>query len=256
MPNVSFSPLYRPVKVSWVYPLDSDLSIIDRIQSKHARAFLRNLDTFMEAEGFSIEKGVCTQAEFDQFLQLYGERMDERGFDHLATQQWFDLKQMEGKTIEKIFIYQNHKLVGAKIITAKNFEFRSSYKANRQLPIFSKLRNASLGLVLDYLMLEEYMKRSPTLLTAGTSRNLFGVINNPGYLIFKLRMGYIPSVQNEATVFQQTTDMPEKPFWFSFLSQAPKTQQPLSLYGFGDLEQFSQKNELEKLITVNQLSDD
>lgn len=253
MPNVSFSPLYRPVKVSWIYPLDSELSIIDRIRSKHARAFLRNLDVFMATEGFSITKGACSPAEFDQFLQLYSERMDERGFDHLATQEWFNSKREEGKTVEKIFVYHNQALVGAKIVTVKDREYRSSFKASRQIPLFAKLRNASLGLMLDYLMLDEYMQRSPTLLTAGTSRNLFGVINTPGYLIFKLRMGYAPSVQNSTTIFQQTTDVPEKPFWFSFLSESPLTQQPLSLFGFGDLEQFPQLAELQKIITVNKL---
>ena len=230
MPNVSFSPLYRPVKVSWVYPLDSDLSIIDRIQSKHARAFLRNLDTFMEAEGFSIEKEFAPKLSLTNFYNSMAREWMNEVLSIWQHSSGLISNKRRGKRSKNLYL-PKPQVSWSKIITAKNFEFRSSYKANRQLPIFFQTEKRLAG-ACTRLQCSRNMKRSPTLLTAGTSRNLFGVINNPGYLIFKLRMGYIPSVQNKATVFQQTTDMPKNRFGLVFF---PWHQRPNNHYHSMDL---------------------
>ncbi len=248
MSQISFQPLWRPQKISWIYPIDPNRTVLETIRSKHAKKFLAGTSLFLQQNNFEVSHGSCSLKEYEEFLLLYNQRINEKGFEPLATLEWFHAKKEEGKTVEKLFIRQNNVLVGGKIITTINHEFRSSFKASLQLPIFHKQHNASLGILLDYLMLEEYVKRKPTLLMAGTSRNLFGVINTMGYLIFKLRMGYQPLVINEKTVFEQETTNPEKSIWLTFLSESPESKKTLNLYYSGDLAQFAQLSELEKFI--------
>ena len=254
MQNINFSPLWRPPKISWIYPIDQNKTVLETIKSKHARKFLATASDFLTQNNFEVTSGICSLKNYTEFLQLYNERINARGFDQLATVEWFHAKQKEGKTVEKLFIKHNNTLVGGKIVTVINHEFRSSYKASMQLPIFQKPRNASLGLILDYLMLNEYVKRKPTLLMAGTSRNLFGVINTLGYLIFKLRMGYLPQVISTRTSFEQQTEEPNKPIWMTFLSESPELSKPLTLYYAGDLAQFPQLTELLKLVEIKKLN--
>ena len=255
MHDFNFSPLWRPQKISWIYPIASNKSVIENIQSKNARKFLGNVSEFLKLNNFEISSGECTLKEYKEFLVLYNERTAARGFDPIAKAEWFSTKKKEGKKIEKIFIRHNNQLIGGKIITIIGGEIRSSYKANQQLPIFQKLHNASLGLILDYLMLEHYIKRKPTLLTAGTSRNLFGVFNTVGYLIFKLRMGYQPLVINPKTIFEHSTIIPKKDFWLTFLSDSATINRPLTLYLSGEFDQFPQLPELQKLIAIEKIED-
>ncbi len=255
MPTIHFTPLWRPQKVSWIYPTASDKSVLENIRSKNARKFLRTIPEFLQLNNFEINSGACTFKEYTEFLELYNERTAARGFDPIARADWFSAKKREGKKVEKIFVRHNNQLIGGKIITIIGGEVRSSYKASQQLPMFQKLHNASLGLILDYLMLEQYIKGKPTLLTAGTSRNLFGVFNTIGYLIFKLRMGYQPIVVNPKTVFEQTTKNPNKNIWFTFLSDSATINRPLTLYFSGDLNQVPQLTELQKLISTKKLTE-
>ena len=253
MQDINFSPLWRPQKISWVYPTPSDRSVLENIRSKNSRKFLGTIPEFFQLNNFEINSGACTFKEYKEFLELYNERTAARGFDPIAKTEWFSAKKREGKKVEKIFIRQNNQLIGGKIITIIGGEIRSSYKASQQLPIFQKLHNASLGLILDYLMLDHYMKRKPTLLTAGTSRNVFGVFNTIGYLIFKLRMGYKPQVINPKTIFEQRTKDPHKNIWLTFLCDSATINRPLTLYFSGELDQIPQLPELQKLISVEKL---
>lgn len=253
MPTVDFQPLWRPQKISWIYPQSAQADVLGSIRSKHSRQFLRSIDAFLEEQHMEVEAGPCSPAEFETFLELYRQRIGERGFEVIATTAWYQAKLGEGKQVERMFIKQAGKLVGAKIITVKGSEVRSAFKASMQLPVFNKIRNASLGLILDYLMLEHYVKQKPSLLMAGSSRNLFGVINTLGYPIFKLRMGYVPTVLRADTVFDRATDVPERAVWMTFLTPKAEVQQPLSLYYQGDLNQFSQAPELSRLIELQPL---
>lgn len=253
MSTIHFTPLWRPQKISWVYPIDSTKTVLETIRSKHAQKFLATVSDFLVANNFQVSTGTCNPKDYQEFLQLYNERINARGFESLATVEWFYAKKKEGKTVEKLFIKQNGVLVGGKIITVIDRQVRSSFKASLQLPIFQKLRNASLGLILDYLMLEHYIKTKPMLLTAGTSRNLFGVINTIGYLVFKLRIGYLPKVINPDTTFEQSTPTPNQPVWFTFLSQTPKINQPLNLFCSGDSSQLPLLTELQKLTSFEKL---
>lgn len=253
MLTINFQPLFKPQKVSWIYPLESKKSVLENIQSRHARKFLSGLNEFLTNHQLEVSTGICSPAEYEKFLQLYHERVTARGFESIANLDWYKTKEKEGKSIEKLFIKQNGVLVGGKIITVIDKQIRSSYKASIQLPIFQKLRNASLGLILDYLMLEHYIKTKPALLTAGTSRNLFGVINTIGYLVFKLRIGYLPKVINPDTTFEQSTPTPNQPVWFTFLSQTGKINHDLNLYYSGDLSQVPLLPELLKLTSFEKL---
>ncbi len=254
MSTIHFTPLWRPQKISWIYSVTSNKSVLENIQSKNARKFLRGIDDFLKDNHFEISAGICSRAEYEEFLQLYNERVDARGFESIANLGWYKAKEREGKTVEKLFIKQNGVLVGGKIITVIDGQIRSSFKASLQLPIFQKIHNSSLGLILDYLMLEHYIKRNPRLLTAGSSRNLFGVINTVGYLIFKLRMGYQPMVINPDTTFEQSTPTPNQPVWFTFLSQTPKINQPLNLFCSGDSSEVPLLPELQKLTSFEKLA--
>lgn len=256
MPTINFQPLFRPQKVSWIYPLESKKSVLENIHSKHAIKFLSGLNEFLTNHQLEVSTGVCSRTEYEEFLQLYNERVAARGFESIANLEWYKTKEREGKSIEKLFIKQSGVLVGGKIITVIDKQVRSSYKASVQLPIFQKPRNASLGLILDYLMLEHYIKTKPTLLTAGTSRNLFGVINTIGYLVFKLRIGYLPKVINPNTTFEQSTPTPNQPVWFTFLSQTTKINNNLNLYYCGELSQVALLPELQKLTSFEKLQRD
>ncbi|HNQ17367.1 MAG TPA: hypothetical protein PKJ26_05535 [Candidatus Woesebacteria bacterium] len=255
MPTMHFTPLWRPQKVSWVYPTTSDKSVLENIRSKNARKFVSTIPEFLQRNKFELSSGACTFKEYREFLELYNERTAARGFDPIAKVEWFSAKKREGKKVEKIFIRHNDQLIGGKIITVIGDEVRSSYKASQQLPIFQKLHNASLGLILDYSMLDHYTKKKPSLLTAGTSRNLFGVFNTIGYLTFKLRMGYQPQVINPKTIFEQTTKDPHKDIWLAFLCDSATIKQPLTLYYSGELDQIPQLAELQKLISLEKLTD-
>ena len=248
MSTVSFAPLWYPQKISWIFPGEHYDAPLESIRSRHARSFLQSVDTFLVEQNLRLELGPCDYSEYERFLQLYRERISEKGFDALANESWYAEKTAEGKTVEKVFLYSGEELLGGKILTVREDGIRSAFKASKQPKLFALKHNVSIGLILDYLAIRQYGAQHPELLTAGTSRNLFGVTNTIGYLIFKLRMGYIPQVVLEQTIFKQSIELPKQALWLTFLSETAATNLPLKLYSSGKIEEFPQYVELLKLI--------
>lgn len=248
MSTVSFAPFWYPQKISWIFPSEHFDAPLEAVRSKHARSFLHSVDAFLAEHNWRLEIGPCDYSEYELFLQLYRERISEKGFDVLATESWYAEKIAEGKTIEKVFLYSGEELLGGKILTVREDGIRSAFKASKQPKLFALKHNVSIGLILDYLAIRQYGAQHPKLLTAGTSRNLFGITNTIGYLIFKLRMGYIPQVVLEETIFKQSIELPEQLLWLTFLSETATPNQPLKLFSSGKIEEFPQYVELLKFI--------
>jgi hypothetical protein len=224
------APLWRPQKVSWIFPYDADRPIIDQIKSKSTRKFLRSVDQKIADEGIRIEYESCSREDFNEWLTLYVARSIEKNFRIVASIEWFEQKKIEGRRVERIFAYRGDTLIGGKIITVdQDGVVRSAFKTSVPLESWSA-HNASLGIALDYLYLREYAVRRPTLMTAGSSQNLFGVLNSVGYLVFKLRIGYLPEVAPQNENFAQSFEVPTDRDTYFFLSEDDSMDSKVSLY--------------------------
>lgn len=215
------SPFWRAEKITWTYRNHDPNSVLDRIKSKSARKFLRKFDLVMDEYHFRYEISSCSKQDFTGWLELYHQRSLEKHLDIIATPAWYDQRKSEGKIIEKIFFFQGKSLIGGKIITiSKDQVVRSAFKAS--IPFdFKGRRNASLGILLDYIYLEHYSKRDVRLITGGRSRNLFGITNSIGYLCFKLRVGYMPEVMKADNVIDQSFGVPKNRSFLSFMTSVP-----------------------------------
>lgn len=249
MPELQFAPLWRPIKVNWRYPHTDRSKILETIKSKRARKFLRAHQEVLQQQQLTIATGNCSPHEYKVFQEFYATQFTQKQFDIFATDQWFQERLAEHKQVRYFFMLHDTKPVAAKIFTVKDKIYRSSFKVSD--PHFfdqHHYHNASLGLLIDFLWLDQIMQEQPRLITGGSSRNLFGYINHIGYLIFKLRIGYeacLPTQDGSfETSFEQTTQVPTVKPWLAFLSQQPKLGERLELYSGGDITNSNQYQEL------------
>lgn len=225
------APLWRPEKVTWVYRNPDPTQVLDRIKSKSARKFLRATDEVMKQYNLSAVYGPCSFEEYLYWLKLYNQRTEEKNFNFIAQPEWYQQKLNEQKIIEKVFIFQGTVLIAGKIITISPDQIaRSAFKTSIDFD-FPDWSNSSLGLLLDYLYLSYYCALPLKGITAGRSRNLFGLINSLGYLAFKFRVGYSCEILTRDNTFSQEFVAPTNHAFCTFLTplQGEYCAQP-SLY--------------------------
>jgi hypothetical protein len=184
--------ILRSEKVSWRFP-ESPEDVLSHIKSKGLRKFLRSAKEILAEKGIRYESKVLSDEDFENWLPYYVEKMTENEYQVIATMEWLQKKREANlTTVEGIFFYQNDKLVGSAIFTRNGQEKATmAFKASDRINLSSE-SNSSLGATIDYLFLDEMVTKKITLISAGRSKNAFGVANTFGYLDYKLRFGYEP----------------------------------------------------------------
>lgn len=257
--TINFTPFWKPNKINWNYPINPNTKVIDNIKSKGAKAFLSNIDQHLTNNNLIIKTRPCSDSDFSEFIKQYTQLFTIKKFDILANKSWYKAKLKDGKEIHIFQILQRGKIVASKIFTIKDHTYRSAFKISQpDFQFVVRHKNASLGLILDYLWLEHVSLLKPKAITGGTSRNLFGVTNRLGYLIYKLRVGFQATIPSSSTLqanFEQSVQLDNAPdFWLAFLSVKPQLDQSIQLYYQGNLKESYQYQELTKLIQPTYLS--
>ncbi len=192
----------RSEKVQWRFPYQGG-DPLEHIKSKGLQSFLRNLDPILNDHHITWEYKPVTLAEFETWLDYYHSKMEELAYDHLASTEWYQDRAAKGKAIEGLFAYRNGELVGSAIFTREGTEKATfAFKASDRIDLTGK-SNSSLGAALDYLFLREMISQQVKIISAGQSRNAFGVINSLGYLDYKLRFGYRPQMSETAEMVSE-----------------------------------------------------
>ncbi len=183
----------RSEKVVWRFP-EQAKDVLENIKSKSLRKFLRNAKEALATKSIRYEYKVLSDQDFIDWLPYYTEKMTENGYQIIASTEWLQKKRDAGLTVEGMFFYKDDKLVGTGIFTKDQSEKATfAFKASDRIDL-SNEANSSLGAVIDYLFLDEMVQKQVKIISAGRSKNAFGVLNSFGYLDYKLRFGYQPSV--------------------------------------------------------------
>jgi hypothetical protein len=190
--NLSSYTILRPEKISWFFPHQTN-DLLSEVKSKSLRGFLRKAPELLAEHGLIQNISQISKEEFVAWLPYYTEKMAEQSYEILATPEWFDLKMEQKKEVYSIFINQGERMVAALIFTytPENNHSSIAFRANDRLDIFSGGRS-SIGALLDYAFLKWSLEKKCTAISAGRTRNAFGVINTIGNLDYKLRFGYQP----------------------------------------------------------------
>lgn len=188
--------LKRPEKIVWRIPgvRTPSASALDLIKSTSQRKFLRTIDAVLEINGITWKLISLSKQQFLDWLPYYETRMLELDFRTLATEAWYEARVQAGKEIWGMFFYQQEKLVCSGIFVIEGTKKATfAFKASDRIDLTNK-QNSSIGSVIDYFFIREMMQRGIHTLSAGQSRNAFGVYNTLGYLEYKLRFGYEPLI--------------------------------------------------------------
>jgi hypothetical protein len=198
----------RPEKISWFFPPQTT-DLLAEIKSKSLRGFLKRTPELLSEHGLVTNIAQMSKEQFRSWLPYYTEKMEEQSYEILATPEWFDLKMEQQKNVYSIFIHQGETLVAALIFThtPENNHSSIAFRANDRLDIFSGGRS-SIGALLDYAFLEWSLQKKCTSISAGRTRNAFGVINTLGNLDYKLRFGYLPKPTKD-TVLETSVPLTE-----------------------------------------------
>lgn len=194
--------VYRPEKITWRLS-EPNTEPIAHLKSKGLRKFLSRSDELLAQKDITHAYKALSADEFSAWLPYYQEKMSENSYEILATPDWYQDRTAKGLTIEGIFFYQNNKLVGSGIFTRDGLEKATfAFKASDRLDL-SNDANSSLGAVIDYFFLKTMIEKGVKIISAGRSRNAFGVINTLGYIDYKLRFGYQPQPDLTSAMFEE-----------------------------------------------------
>ncbi len=184
--------IQRPEKISWFFPYQT-ADLLSEIKSKSLRSFLRRNFELKTEHGLEQRISQMSKKDFAAWLPYYADKMAEHSYEILATLEWFNLKMDQRKEVYSIFIHQAEKLVASLIFThnPENNHSSIAFRANDRLDIFPGGRS-SIGALLDYAFLGWSLEKKCSSISAGRTRNEFGVINTFGNLDYKLRFGYVP----------------------------------------------------------------
>ncbi len=188
--------ILRPEKLEWYFPsVQTDEDIFTAIKSKSLRSFLRKTDLRIEQVGITWEHRSISYQEYLQWLAYYVKKMKEQNFSIFATESWYQEKISEGKEITGIFLYKSGTMIGSTIISVQHLDLlaTSHFKASEHLHDFSD-RNSSLGAIIDFLFLRTMRQKGIRNLSSGRARNAAGIFNSYGYIDYKLRFGFVPTV--------------------------------------------------------------
>lgn len=199
--SLSSLQLARTEKIIWRFPAQSD--VLAQIKSKSLRSFLSHTDEILEQNHITTETKELDEVAYLEWLPYYREKMTENEYDVLANEEWFSQRQSENKNVEGIFFYQNGKVIGSGIMTLEGTHKAAlSFKATDRIELSGK-SNASLGAVVDFMFLKTATNRGFEIISGGRSRNAFGVINTLGYLDYKLKLGYRPSLDASLALVEE-----------------------------------------------------
>ncbi|MEO8581609.1 MAG: hypothetical protein ABI425_03405 [Patescibacteria group bacterium] len=178
----------RPEKVRWIFPQSPD--ILANMKSKGLRSFLARIEDVFTEQHITWKHLPMTRESFSEWLVYYAQKMQEQDHDVIATLDWFDEKRAEKKDVSGFFFYKNDQPIGSAIQVMATDSVSLAFKASERIELSSR-GNSNLGSAIEYIFLKEAIATGK-IVSSGTSRNAFGVINNFGYLDFKLRFGYQP----------------------------------------------------------------
>lgn len=212
--------LLRPQKIQWIFPVIGE-NWIEAIPSKSTRKLVRDLPKILEENALEMSWLQPSESEYLQWLNFYVRLSTEQNHDILAYPEWYEQKRREEKEVWYLACRRqdNEQLVGGcMVVKTLDNTWTSAYKVSERIDVGSE-HNASLGILLDIEYMRFVQAQRPQKITAGASRNAFGYINTIGYLLAKLRKGYLPHIHQDNFV----TDFPEKEdtptIWFTKDSQ-------------------------------------
>jgi hypothetical protein len=205
-PTLSLEPYHiqRPEKVRWRIEVQ-DGDILNSLKSNSLKTFLSQSEQILSDHHIEVSYHTLNKEEYLDWLKYYEENMTRHGYDIIATEKWYDDRIEQGKTVEGMFFTQLHnqekRLVASGIFTIDGAEKATfAFKASERLKLTGGDRG-TLGAILDYYFMREMLKKSVKIISAGKSRNAFGVYNTLGYLNYSLRFGFIPSPAEDTEFF-------------------------------------------------------
>ncbi|MDA1079523.1 MAG: hypothetical protein O2840_02435 [bacterium] len=188
--------LQRPEKLEWLFPkVQSEEEMLQAIISKSLRAFLRKSDILIEQVGVTWEHKVVSLQEYLDWLSYYTEKMEAQNYSVFATKNWYNEKISDGFKIEGIFLYKRSILIGSTIISVNKDQSVATahFRASDSIDLFHE-DNASIGALIDFLFLRTMYRNGYKKLSSGRARNAAGVLNKLGYIDYKLRFGFSPTL--------------------------------------------------------------
>lgn len=194
----------RPSKILWVFPtLPTGQDWTSCILSKSLAKIARNSRNLLKEADVEFNAIPLTEEVYQNWLKFYTNTLTELGHDILAKPDWLKNKLPDLKRAWLLSYTKGAKILGGSIVS-ENIDgvFTHHYKASLRLDVVNQ-ENASLGSLMEMMYLDFCFTFSPIKVTSGLSRNGFGYFNTVGYLISKLRMGYVPEPSLAHTFEQQ-----------------------------------------------------
>jgi hypothetical protein len=138
--------------------------------------------------------------------------MRSLGHDVIANTAWFEKKAQEHKQVFFIFVthQDSGELLGTSVFTwsSTTHMVTSAFRATQRINLIAQKQKGSLGFLLDLLFLREALALRPHTISAGRSRNAFGIVNSFGYLNSKLQTGMRPHISGNEQLLQTTPTPP------------------------------------------------
>jgi len=182
--------LLRPEKIVWRFPNAPD--VMNTIKSKSLISFLKKSKQILDKNELAINFVNFNKKMFLDWLPYYQAKMKENNYELLASGEWYDKKIEKGLSVHGIMMYQKNELVGSLIFTKRHTDFCSiAFRASDRIDLNTGSKG-SIGALLDYAFYKDMTEQKIEIISAGTSRNAFGVINTLGNFNYKLRFGLIP----------------------------------------------------------------
>lgn len=213
----------RPEKLTWVLH-GATLADWHHIPSKSLRKFLEKSEAICREQGITWEIVPLTAELYATWLVFYRKNMLQKGFQLFADENTFAQKRAEGKELHGIFFWKDGVMIAGGVFISTPERISFAYKASEDISL-SPEPNANLGAVIDGM----YQRFALTLnkrITAGSSRNQFGLQNSLGYLNFKLRFGYKPEPM-PATTVASTVEVNEEGWVVCFVFNEEKILVPV-----------------------------
>lgn len=238
--------LLRPQKIQWVFPVIGE-NWIDAIPSKSTRKLVRHFPEILDENQLELTWTQPSESEYLEWLAFYELKAQEQKHDILATPEWYRQKLQEKKEVWYLaFRKRETKQLcgGCMVVKTQDNTWTSAYKVTERMNVGNE-HNASLGILLDIEYMRYVQSLQPRKVTAGSSRNAFGYINTIGYLLSKLRKGYLPVIHSDNFL----ADFPEKPgeptIWYTkdiqrdeefFLLSQPKEKYNSEFFHFCEVQ--------------------
>lgn len=232
-----FPNLVRSKKLLWVFPKSETQDWQSSIPSSSSRKIARNLDDIVEKSQLKFVWEELTEQKFTTWRAYYEKIMREQQHDVLAPEDWYSKYAVDERKLFLLSCYKSeqNELVGGAIVSETNEKMWTlHYKASERLETLGR-GNSSLGLLFELEYMRKAMESNPELVTSGHSRNAFGYYNTIGYLLFKLRMGYRPTIPADAILEEDFPFREGEPTVWYALDQGSKqeyflTTDPLNSY--------------------------